>query len=82
MRLITILEEIIQMECIQRDFRKDKFKAVNVRAVCGFTPLENIARNNSVQTVRSPGVNRAYANYLISNGVTILIVPCVHRDKL
>ncbi len=52
----------------QRDFRKDKPKLLKLRRVCGFTPLENIARNNSVQPVRSPGVSRANANYLISNG--------------
>ncbi len=56
------------MALIQRDFRKDKPNAVNVRIACGFTPLENIARNNSVQPVRSPGVSRANADYLISNG--------------
>ncbi len=52
----------------QRDFRKDKPKPLRVRIVCGFTPLENIARNDSVQLVRSPGVSRANADYLISNG--------------
>jgi len=56
------------MALIQRDFRKDKPKPIRVRIVCGFTPLENIARNNSVPPVRSPGVSRANANYLISNG--------------
>ncbi len=56
------------MVLIQRDFRKDKHKPLRVRIVCGFTPLENIARNNSVQPVRSPGVSRANADYLISNG--------------
>jgi len=55
----------------QRDFRKNKPKPLNVRRVCGFTPLEDIARNNSVQPVRSPGVSRANANYLISNVVKI-----------
>ena len=50
-------------------FRKDKNNAVNVRTLCGFTPLENIARNNSVQLVRSPGVSRANTDYLISNGI-------------
>ncbi len=49
-------------------FRKDKPKPIRVRIVCGFTPLENKARNNSVQPFRSPCVNRANANYLISNG--------------
>ena len=52
------------MALIQRDFRKDKPKPLRVRTVCGFTPLENIARNNSVQPVRSPGVSRANADYL------------------
>ena len=52
----------------QRDFRKDKPKPLRVRIVCGFTPLENIARNDIVQPVRSPGVSRANANYLISDG--------------
>ncbi len=52
----------------QRDFRKDKPEPLRVRIVCGFTPLENIARNDIVQTVRSPGVSRANADYLISNG--------------
>ena len=65
----------------QRDFRKDKptrrgslcgakprQKPLRVRIVCDFTPLENIARNNCVQPVRSPGVSRANADYLISNG--------------
>ncbi len=52
----------------QRDFRKDKAKPLRVRIVCEFTPLEDIARNNSVQPVRSPGVSRANADYLISNG--------------
>ena len=56
------------MALIQRDFRKDKPKPLRVRIVCGFTPLENIARNNSVQPVRSPGISRANADYLISNG--------------
>jgi hypothetical protein len=32
----------------QRDFRKDKPKTLRVRTVCRFTPLENIARNDSV----------------------------------
>ncbi len=56
------------MACNQRDFRNDKPKPIRVRTVCGFIPLENIARNNSVQPVRSPGVSRANADYLISNG--------------
>ena len=56
------------MALIQRDFRKDKPKPLRVRIVCGFTPLENIARNNSVQPVRSLCVNRTNADYLISNG--------------
>jgi len=56
------------MAFYKRDFRKNKPKPLRVRIVCGFTPLENIARNNSVQPVRSPGVNRANADYLISNG--------------
>ncbi len=56
------------MALIQRDFRKDKPKSVKLRIVCEFTPLENIARNDSVQPVRSLCVNRANANYLISNG--------------
>ncbi len=46
----------------QRDFRKDKPKPLRVRTVCGFTPLENIARNNSVQKSQ------------ISNGVKILTI--------
>ncbi len=56
------------MALIQRDFRKDKPKTLKLRTVCGFTPLEDIARNNSVQPVRSPGVSRVNADYLISNG--------------
>ncbi len=60
----------------QRDFRKDKPMAVKLRTVCEFTPLENIARNDSVQPVRSLCVNRANADYLISNVVKILTVPC------
>ena len=52
----------------QRDFRKDKPKPLRVRIVCGFTPLENTTRNNIVQPVRGPGVSRANADYLISNG--------------
>ncbi len=56
------------MALIQRDFRKDKPKPLRVRIVCEFTPLENKARNNSVQPFRSPCVNRVNANYLISNG--------------
>jgi hypothetical protein len=56
------------MACNQRVFRKDKPKPLRVRIVCGFTPLENIARNDIVQPVRSPGVSRANANYLISDG--------------
>ena len=56
----------------QRDFRKDKPKPIKLRTVCKFTPLENIARNDSVQPVRSLCVNRANADYLISNGVKIL----------
>ncbi len=72
------------MALIQRDFRKDKptrrgslcgakprQEPLRVRIVCGFTPLEDIARNNSVQPVRSPCVSRANANYLISNGMKI-----------
>ncbi len=56
------------MTLIQRDFRKDKPKPLRVRTVCGFTPLENIARNDIVQSVRGPGFSRANADYLISNG--------------
>ena len=59
------------MACKQRDFRKDKPKPLKLRTVCRFTPLENIARNDSVQPVRSLCVNRANADYLISNGVKI-----------
>ncbi len=62
------------MALIQRDFRKDKPEPLKLRIVCGFTPLENIARNNSVQPVRSLCVNRANANYLISNGVKTLTI--------
>jgi len=62
------------MALIQRDFRKDKPKPLKLRTVCGFTPLEDIARNNSVQPVRSLCVNRANADYLISNGVKILAI--------
>ena len=62
------------MALIQRDFRKDKPKPLRVRTVCEFTPLENIARNDSVQPVRSLCVNRENANYLISNGVKILTI--------
>ena len=62
------------MACNQRDFRKDKPKPLKLRSVCEFTPLENIARNDSVQPVRSLCVNRANANYLISNGVKILTI--------
>ncbi len=62
------------MSSNQRDFRKDKPKSIPVRTVYGFTPLENIARNNSVQPVRSPGVSRANANNLTSNGVKILTI--------
>ena len=62
------------MALIQRDFRKDKPKPLRVRIVCGFTPLENIARNDSVQPVRSLCVNMANADYLISNGVKILTI--------
>ena len=58
----------IEIAFNQRDFRKDKAKPVNVRTVCGFTPLENIAGNNSVQPVINPGVSRTNAYYLISNG--------------
>ena len=58
----------------QRDFRKDKPNPLRVRTVCGFTPLENKARNDIVQPVRSLCVNRANANYLISNGVKILTI--------
>ncbi len=58
----------------KRDFRKDKPKPLRVPTVCEFTPLENIARNDSVQPVRSPGVSRANADYLISNGVKILTI--------
>ncbi len=35
-------------------------------------PTPRNARNNSVQTVRSPGISRANADYLISNVVKIL----------
>ena len=62
------------MALIQRDFRKDKPKPRRVRIVCEFTPLENIARNDSVQPVRSLCVNRENADYLISNGVKILTI--------
>ena len=62
------------MACNKRDFRKDKPKPLRVRIVCGFTPLEDIARNDSVQPVRSLCVNRANADYLISNGVKILTI--------
>ncbi len=58
----------------ERDFRKDKPKPLKLRTVCEFTPLENIARNNSVQPVRSLCVNRANSDYLISNGVKILTI--------
>jgi len=37
------------MALIQRDYRKDKPKPLNVRTVCGFTPLETKMRDNSVQ---------------------------------
>ncbi len=60
------------MAFYKRDFRKDKPKPLKLRTVCEFTPLEDIARNNSVQPVRSLCVSRANANYLISNGVKIL----------
>ena len=43
----------------KRDFRKDKPKPLRVRRVCGFTPLENKMRDNSVQKSQ------------ISNGVKI-----------
>ena len=43
----------------KQEFRKDKPKPLRVRIVCGFTPLENIARNDSVQPVRSRGVSPA-----------------------
>ncbi len=62
------------MALIQRDFRKDKPKPLKLRAVCEFTPLENIARNDNVQPVRSLCVNRANADSLISNGVKILTI--------
>ncbi len=75
------------MACNQRDFRKDKptrrgslcgakprQKPLRVRIVCEFTPLDNIARNNSVQPVRSLCVSRANDDYLISNGVKILTI--------
>ena len=62
------------MACNKRVFRKDKPKPLKLRIVCGFTPLENIARNNNVQPVRSPGISRANADYLISNGVKILTI--------
>ena len=62
------------MALIQRVFRKDKPKPPKLRTVCEFTPLENIARNDSVQPVRSLCVNRANADYLISNGVKILTI--------
>ena len=55
-------------------FRKDKPKPVKLRIVCEFTLLENIARNDSVQPVRSLCVNRANADYFISNGVKILTI--------
>ncbi len=58
----------------KRDFRKDKPKPLKLRTVFGFTPLENKARKNSVQPVRSPGVSKADANHLISNGVKILTI--------
>ena len=57
------------MSSNQRAFRKDKAKPLRVRTVCGFTPLENIARNDSVQPVRRPGVSRTNADYLISNEI-------------
>jgi len=62
------------MVLIKRDFRKDKPKPLRVRTVCGFTPLENIARNDSVQPVRSPVVSTANVNHLTSNGVKILTI--------
>jgi hypothetical protein len=69
------------MSSNQRYFCKHKAEPLNVRKLCAFTLLENITRNNSVQSVRSPSSNRANANYLISNGVKILTVPCSLRDK-
>ncbi len=62
------------MALIQRDFRKDKPKPLKLRIVCEFTPLENIARNDSVQSVRSPVVSTANVNHLTSNGVKILTI--------
>ncbi len=47
------------MSSNQRDFRKNKPMAVKLRRVCEFTPLENIARNDSVQPVRSLCVSPA-----------------------
>jgi len=47
------------MSSNQRDFHQDKTKTVKLRTVCEFTPLENIARNDSVQPVGSPGVSPA-----------------------
>ncbi len=59
------------MALIQRDFRKDKPKPLRVLIMCGFTTLENIARNDNLQPIRSLCVSRANADYLISNGVKI-----------
>jgi len=64
----------------QRDFRKDKPELLRVRIVCGFTPLEDIARNNSVQPVRSPCVSRANADYLISNGLNAIRYTLMNVD--
>ena len=58
------------MALIQRDFRKDKPKLLKVRIVCGFTPLENIARNDSVQPVRSRGVSPASRREAVLIGQT------------
>jgi len=57
------------MSSNQIDFRKNKPNPIKLRIVCEFTPLENIPRNDSVLPVRSLCVNRANADYLISNGV-------------
>ncbi len=56
------------MALIQRYFRKDKAKALNVR------PVRKYGRKYSVQPVRSSGVSRANANHLTSNGVKILSI--------
>jgi hypothetical protein len=62
------------MALIQRDFRKDKPKPLRVHIVCGFTPLEDIARNKCVQPVRSPGVSRANATISFLTGVKIFTI--------